>query len=212
MGLKNVLMASAAIVVGLATSDAAQAGGVYGTFTGGLNWTDGVRASGPSTTVETSADMGFVVSVAVGWHLDDVVANGLRVELEGGYRHNHQPGHATINSSSAITQTTSTWSVMGNVWYDFDMGSRLKPYIGGGVGWARNKFIPKPFTTAQTVEDEGFAWQAGGGLNFEVNKDASIGLGYRYMDAGSYGSSLAGADFGDVTHSSVVFTINYNLN
>ena len=212
MGLKKVLLASAAMLVGLAATDTAQAGGVYGTFSGGLNWTDGIKATGPSTTVNTSADTGFVVSVAVGWHLDDIVMKGLRVELEGAYRHNNQPGTGVISSTSGVTQTTSTWSVMGNVWYDFDMGGRLRPYFGGGIGWARDKFIPKPFAGAPTVENEGFAWQAGAGLNVMLTPDASVGLGYRYMDTDGYGSTPAGTDLGDATHSSVVFTINYNLN
>jgi OOP family OmpA-OmpF porin len=220
MGLKAVLLATTAVTLGLAV-DAAQAGGVYGTFTGGLNWADSVDASGPHTSVHTSASEGFVVNVALGWHLDDMVMQGLRVELEGGYHHNNQPGTAALGipttphgnqSSSGVTQTTSTWSLMANAWYDFDMGGRLKPYFGGGIGWARNKFVPKPFSGAATVEDEGFAWQAGVGLNFEVSKDASVGLGYRYMDAGSLGTALYGADLGDETYSSVVFTINYNLN
>lgn len=212
MGLKKVLLASAAVVVGLATADAAQAGGVYGTFSGGLNWTDSVKATGPSTTIDTSAQEGFVVSVAVGWHLDDVVMKGLRVELEGAYRHNHQPGTGVISSTSGVTQTTSTWSVMGNVWYDFDMGSSIKPYFGGGIGWARDKFIPKPFTVAPTIENEGFAWQAGAGINVAISPAASIGLGYRYMDTDGIGSTPAGVDLGDLTHSSLEFTINYDLN
>jgi len=211
MGLKKVLLASAAVVVGLATAGTAQAGGVYGTLTGGLNWTDGVTATGASTLIDTEAQTGFVVSVAVGWHLDDVIMSGLRVELEGGYRHNNQDGTGVISATSGVTQSTSTWSVMGNVWYEFDMGSRLRPYFGGGVGWARNKFVPKPFSGAPSVEDEGFAWQAGAGINFAVSPNASFGLGYRYMDAGEYGSTPAGNPLSEATHSSVVFAINYDL-
>jgi opacity protein-like surface antigen len=220
MRLKTVLMASAAVVVGLAATGVAQADGVYGSFSGGLNWTDDPvngTANGGSTNVTLSAEDGFIVALAVGWHLDEVITPGLRVELEGAYRHNNANGSYTaqtasgLNSSSSLGTDLVTWSVMANLWYDFDMGHSLRPYFGGGIGWARNKVVAE-LTAVPTVEAEGFAWQAGFGLNVAVSPAGSVGLGYRYMDSGEGPSTVGGFYLGDVTHSSVVFSLNYDLN
>ena len=212
MRLKSMLLASAAVAVGLVTAEAAQAGdGLYGTFSGGMNWSKDVHATGPTTAVSLSSESGFVVNVALGYHLDGMITPGLRVELEGGYRHNDAKGNYTISATSSASNDLSTWSVMGDVWYDFNIGSSLRPYFGGGVGWARNKVVPK-ITTAPSVEGEGFAWQAGFGMNVAISPNASVGLGYRYMDAGDEGTGPAGGDFGRMTHQSVEFNINFNLN
>jgi OOP family OmpA-OmpF porin len=211
MRLKSMLLASAAVAVGLSMAPAAQAGGFYGTLSGGLNWNDDVKATGPTTSVNVQSETGFVVSVALGYHLDEMITPGLRVELEGGYRHNNENGNYTVSGSSGVGNDVTTWSFMGNVWYDFNISSRLRPYIGGGIGWAKNKITPE-ITVAPEVENENFAWQAGGGINFVVSPHASVGVGYRYMDAGDLGTGPGGGDFGSQTHSSFELNINYDLN
>lgn len=219
MGLKTKLLASAAMMVGLglAATDVAQAGGVYGTFSGGLNFSDDPAVVHTATeNIDVHSETGFVVSVAVGWHLDDIIAQGLRVELEGAYRHNNgNLGSFTEatsgGSSSAVSTDLTTWSVMGNVWYDFNLSSRLRPYIGGGAGWVRNKVVPT-FCACRPIENEGFGWQAGAGLNFVVSENSSIGVGYRYMDAGDQGETFGGNSLGEQNHGSVLFQLNYNLN
>jgi opacity protein-like surface antigen len=217
MRLKTVLMASAAVVVGLAASGVAQAGGAYGTFSGGLNWTDDPPfVSNGTTHIDLAAEDGFIVALALGWHLDDVITPGLRVELEGAYRHNNANGSFTALTagggtvSSSLGNDLATWSLMANLWYDFDMGHSLRPYFGGGVGWARNKVVPE-LSANPTIESEGFAWQAGFGINVAVSPAGSVGLGYRYMDAGEGPETVGGESLGDITHSSVVFSLNYNL-
>jgi opacity protein-like surface antigen len=212
MRLKTVLLASAAMVVGLATAEAAQAGSLYGTFSGGLNWSDDIGPTGgPTTNIDLNSETGFVVAVALGWHLDDMITPGLRVELEGAYRHNNASGSFTFSGTSSLGNDLVTWSVMGNVWYDFSLGHSLRPYFGGGIGWASNKVVPE-LCPCGTVESEGFAWQLGAGLNVAVSEHASIGLGYRYMDSGDEPTMPFGANLGSMTHQSVLFNINYDLN
>ena len=74
-----------------------------------------------------------------------------------------------------------------------EFGSKLRPYIGGGVGWARTHYEAAFITTfsngspttglraTTTDENSGFAWQLGLGFNYEVAQDVDVGLGYRYF-------------------------------
>ena len=149
---------------------------------------------------------GFVMGGAVGVHLDKW-ADGLRGELEASYRRNHIHGNwkthvtsrfhtggergNTTDSTSAqgtLAGHMSTFALMANVWYDIDIGSKLKPYVGGGVGWARSRVafvaVTTTFNTSATSsanERSGFAYQLGLGLKYEVMRDTSIGIGYRYF-------------------------------
>lgn len=101
---------------------------------------------------------------------------------------------------------------LANLYYDFDFGSRITPYIGGGIGFARNK------TSSGTVTDEcgcgigtidsgsstNFAAAAmaglaitlrtgetvvGGGMKdapvvIETGRKLSLDIGYRYLYLG----------------------------
>lgn len=233
MRLKLMLLASCVGATGVTAIGPAEAGGLYGSFFGGLNWskdfkggTSSFRSSFSTSffNVNAHTDTGFVVGVAIGYDLSEAVMKGLRVELEGTYRHNNLVGSFTKAGTTFFSSGTSTtagsgdavtWAVMANAWYDFDLGGKLKPYVGGGIGWARNKLVPE-VTAIPTVEHEDFAWQAGVGINYQFSPNAAIGLGYRYMDSGEQGSftSFFGktVNVGDVTHQDVILSVNYSLN
>lgn len=235
MRLRSMLLGSCVGVVSLAAVGPAYAApGLYGNFFGGVSWGDDLRAitsssqnSGSTTTffnINGKSQLGFVVGVAIGYDLSDVLMKGLRVELEGSYHHNNQKGQfssgtATSSSSTSATApaaSATTWALMANAWYDFDLGGKVKPYIGGGVGWARNKFTPKPFSGLPDAENEDFAWQLGAGVNYNFLPGGGIGLGYRYMDSGDTGqyTSPNGTvlSLGDVTHQDVILSLYFNLN
>jgi opacity protein-like surface antigen len=77
---------------------------------------------------------------------------------------------------------------MANTWYDIDVGHKVRPYVGGGVGWARMhgdvqlvETINCCTTTSNTDSNSGFAWQLGLGVNYEVMPAVDLGIGYRYF-------------------------------
>ena len=85
---------------------------------------------------------------------------------------------------------------MANVWYEHDMGWKIRPYIGGGAGWGRAHFdgaLTEGFSSGgesgsdaggQTTFDrsnDGFVWQLGAGFNYEASPGVDVGLGYRYF-------------------------------
>lgn len=203
MQLKRVLLASSALAL-LAAATPAQADGLYISVFGGANWVQDSSASilttdGPTDTTvfhwATDADTGFIVGGAVGTSLNNWL-QGLRVEIEASYRRNDVSGIWTISDfdtgffdfsiGGPIDANLSTFAVMANVWYEYDAGWKVRPYIGGGVGWARTKFDGALNTTTFNFttfdrEEDGFAWQLGVGVNYEASPGVDIGLGYRYF-------------------------------
>ncbi|MCE9521357.1 MAG: outer membrane beta-barrel protein [Alphaproteobacteria bacterium] len=207
MRMKRVLLATTALAL-LAGAQQAQAGDLYISVFGGANFLaddSGVFSSG-TAAISFDNDTGFVLGGAVGTSLDKW-AKGLRVELEASYRRNDLGGSwftdadsppVTDTSGGPIDGNMSTFAIMTNVWYDIDINSKIKPYVGGGVGWARvNADTALIYTfcnggtctgtnTNTNVENSGFAWQLGVGFNYEVAPDVDVGLGYRYFRGPSF--------------------------
>lgn len=187
--------------------------GFYISVLGGGNWSDDHRndrfALNSGTSPEAfysyqayKPDTGFVVGGAVGYDLCCWLP-GLRGELELTYRRTsikkgyHEDGTDTANSSSKSSDNSgpftghiSSFALMANVWYDFDLGG-INPYIGGGIGWAQNRFNADYFSGtfssplgAVDETDTGFAYQLGAGFNVPVSQGVRLGLGYRFVDLG----------------------------
>ena len=171
---------------------------MYLSVFGGANLLQDQSVLGTSRTeFSTSTDTGFVLGSAVGTSLDKW-AKGLRAEVEVSYRRNDLAGdwaRTFIPVSGVIEGNESTFSIMANVWYDIDIGSKVRPYVGGGAGWARSQLdgvqittfafgpVPPSVNRSGSIDTNGFAWQLGAGINYEVMPDVDLGIGYRYMDA-----------------------------
>jgi len=225
------LLATAALTLGAAIAPA-HAGDrtMYFTVGGGGNWLSdqSARATEPGSffAFGTTGDTGFVLKAAVGGRLDNVI-DGLRIEIEGSYQQNSVEGNwgshngATLRSGHLEFDQT-TFAVLANAWWEFDLGS-LHPYVGGGAGWAKTELEGKmaqfgpPFAT-RVIDDSGngFAWQLGGGVNFDVSPNVVIGVGYRYfsgpdVDVAPAVAINAAAASMDVTSQSVVLDLSFKL-
>jgi opacity protein-like surface antigen len=205
MTSKSVLLASSALAALLFTGSAEARGMYYFTAGGGANWfnDDSFHArTSPTNSAETlnfapSSDVGFVLHATVGAHLDQIF-NGLRIEAEGSYRRANVNGNWTSNtgtptdvSAGNLDFDESVWAILGNVWWDINLGSSLTPYIGGGAGYGESK-LEGTFKGATPsgapnfkLTDDGFAWQLGAGVNWQIGPNVAIGVGYRYFVAPS---------------------------
>jgi OmpA-OmpF porin, OOP family len=88
-------------------------------------------------------------------------------------------------STGTLDFDHQTFSVLANVWYDFALGG-VNPYIGGGIGWADTELEGDYFggvTGPFEFSDDGFAWQLGAGINFDVSPNMKLGVGYRFFQA-----------------------------
>ena len=184
---------------------------------------------------------GFVLGAAVGGDLSHWL-KGLRGEVELAYRHSKfgraasrsqvtvttdtaqitTPGTYTFNGTLTSTSTGAssggelrTFTLMANAWYDFDMGSSFTPYVGGGIGYADNE-LTHGLQANGTGGD--FAWQLGAGVNYKIGDKTSVGVGYRYLDAGDIELTMASRLGGspatqsyDIENHSVLLNVNFQL-
>jgi len=90
---------------------------------------------------------------------------------------------------TAFGANVSSHSVMANVYWDIPLPV-VAPFIGGGVGWARNKMSDVNATTSGTTvflpsgDRDNFAWQLMAGVAFGFAGPAKLELFYRYFDGG----------------------------
>lgn len=79
--------------------------------------------------------------------------------------------------------TVSTTYLLGNIWYDIGSGSKLTPYIGGGLGMGLvGADMFRDTLNAEQVNSAGLAIQLGLGLRFNVSEHVLIDAGYRFKD------------------------------
>jgi len=208
MQTRTALLASSAVAALGFAAPADAAGNFYVSVYGGANWLQdsnftntlvtGVIPTTPTTSIfnfANDADTGFVVGGAVGMSLNQFM-QGLRVEAEVGYRQQNVNGvwNSTVVTTGGTTSVTGTLdydhsslSVMANVWYDFNVAG-VTPYIGGGIGWAQTEVegnyvdLTSPGIVPFSFDDNGFAWQLGAGVNFDIAPNMKLGVGYRYFE------------------------------
>jgi len=194
-----LLASTAAAALALATP--ANAKGLwYVNVVGGANFIDdndfSVNPAGFTTlTWNTEADTGFIVAGAVGMYFGNVMS-GLRGEVEVSWRSNQVDGDWRSNysavtpfASGTISYDHQTFAVLANVWWDIPVGGGINPYIGGGVGWADTDIEGDYVCVgggncvggAFDFSEDGFAWQLGAGINFDISPNVMLGVGYRFF-------------------------------
>jgi opacity protein-like surface antigen len=106
----------------------------------------------------------------------------LRLEVEGMGRSDFDGLEA---NGDFTLQLTNNWSVITNVWRDFMLTDRFGVYGGGGIGGGGYKLsetvVNDPNRFFSVAADGAFAWQAGGGLLWQVSDRLTFDVGYRYF-------------------------------
>ena len=203
------LIVSLAVASLLPVGAAGADGGVYIGVGGGATFPNGASNTRravddyPALDVDSSSDTGFAVNGAVGY----AFTNGLRVEGEVGYRRSDlnkinvkSPGalidllppsqrdnpqaRQSLLGKQDNSGAFSTVTLMFNGYYDIDVGSSWKPYVGGGVGVAFLSAESKSPTTGRKLLDDNdtvFAYQVGGGIGYEITPATTLSLDYRYF-------------------------------
>lgn len=153
-----------------------RAGGVF-LEDADLNDDTGTLASFGITDLEQSFDPGFLVDGAIGY----AHSSGLRGEATFGYRQNDLDeisGKVSgVSGSDGVDGDFSAFTAMANVYYDFRFGSRLVPYVGGGLGLAVITFDFE----GEDEDDSVLAWQVGAGLAYEATPNVAVTLGYSFL-------------------------------
>ena len=81
--------------------------------------------------------------------------------------------------TSRIRGDITMFTVWANAFYDFDLQSAWKPYVGGGLGFARVSIDAKSKVTGSSLaddEDTVFAYQIGAGLGYALSRSQERAL------------------------------------
>ena len=81
-----------------------------------------------------------------------------------------------------------------NLYYDFQMESRLVPFINAGVGYARNTFRVSDSADTYSNTKSRFAYQVGAGVSYEFRNRIYSEFSYRYLDQGAQKADLRAFD------------------
>jgi opacity protein-like surface antigen len=104
-----------------------------------------------------------------------------RFEEEYSYRRNNVAEYN--DSTNGVSGNRHTHSIMTNVLYDFATGWPIMPHIGVGIG-AMNVFDGLKVPSRGLVFNDSswqFAYQAIGGLRYDINPVLTLDIDYRYL-------------------------------
>lgn len=114
-----------------------------------------------------------------------VNGGAVRAELE--YNKNADAKKTHNLYGRLVNMEIESQSLMINGYYDIDTGSKLTPYVGAGIGYAKIKGKLSVLGESPYSEDDNnFAWQVGAGVGYALNDKVSLDAGYRYVDYGDF--------------------------
>ncbi len=245
MNVRNLLLAATALVLPAAAAMAQPVNGLYVAGGAGYSWTQNIDVQSASVTLESgirstnntgatlNGNGGFIGLGSVGWGFGDVfgTGGGVRAEVEGSYRGNSYKVNAFGGSSAGIS--ASTYGVMVNALYDFNLGP-VNPYIGAGLGYQWTSLgstrlgTVDIFNRANTLDLSGstqgsFAVQAILGASIPVGVPGlSLTAEYRFLAAvenetfsgtmSRYQTHPAQATIGDQLNHSFLLGLRYAFN
>jgi len=121
---------------------------------------------------------------------------GARVSFMAAYRFNQwlSLGAEMGFAANDIKHTDATFSqapVFANVEFRLPNDTPLVPFIGGGPGFSVNTLTIDDDVLGDGTEVDGydsdvvFAWQAYAGVRYKISDNMSLGLVYKYLNAGT---------------------------
>jgi len=140
----------------------------------------GADASGAGLWGKVNSDPGFTVGGAVGVRLHDY----LRTELNLSYRENDLDSMSVGVSfpSTSASGEISLFSALLNVIGDLDLGWRVVPYAGIGIGYGLFEIDAETSNFIQIDDDASvFAWNLLAGASYRYSEVTEFSLGYRYL-------------------------------
>jgi outer membrane protein OmpA-like peptidoglycan-associated protein len=171
--MKKVLLAAAALAV-LPVAGQAQTlqyPGFYIGVMGGANWLLNTNVTLGGVSTSASPNTGFLAGGMLGY---DFV--GPRVELEGSYRENTNTLNVNAFGVGSVGFRHSEVAVMANLYYDFNAGGVIVPYIGAGVGVG----FTNATAGAGQSNSTNFAYQGMAGLGWNIDPMFRLNLEGRY--------------------------------
>lgn len=192
-------------LLALSSPAASQEAGFYLGFSGAVTGAD-TRFDYATGTDDADYDIGWGVSGFAGYDF----GNGLRTELELGFRQNNVSNIDTSIDKSDGGETRADLAMV-NVIYGFENESRFTPYLGAGVGIAHVSHGLVQSVAGDTVHDDYVApaGQAIAGVSVDLNPHWKAFADYRFLATTSQGTINSGGV--DVDSRFRSQTVNFGL-
>lgn len=177
----NFMPKLATLAVLSALSGAAlSAPGPYVAGSLGLSLPVDAELSAPGTErADFSLDGGLGLSAGLGYQL----ANGLRFEAGLAYQKNDLDKAKDVTGEAKMNGDVSSTAFLASAYYDIPTGTKISPFIGGGVGLAKvrlNDVALEGDRDMLNTNDMVFAYHLSLGVSFAVNPQLNLDAGYRY--------------------------------
>ncbi|MGE0741927.1 MAG: OmpA family protein [Hyphomonadaceae bacterium] len=136
-------------------------------------------------------------------------SNGFRLEGELAHRYNQLQD----NAPTIVDGDVHAWSAMANLFYDFNRGGSVEPYIGIGAGAARLNANAAGAFGQFDDEDTVLAYQAMIGAAISVTEQLDVDVGYRYFSAADaeMQTGITPADDYDLRHEALTVGLRYQF-
>ncbi len=176
-------VAATALTVTTTTAFAQDKVGLYGRIDSGWSFARDVDDGG-------NVDDSYIVGGGIGYRFGPNFRTDFTIGYRGGYEisASENLGGTTVAASSDIT----SWAALASAYYDFANSSRFTPYIGAGIGVARNSMDDANITVNGVSvgrwsgdDKTSLAWHLSVGTAIRVAQGISLDIGYRYMDLGT---------------------------
>lgn len=182
--MKKIIAATAAAIVLSATAAQAADEGIYARLDSGWSFS---RDSGKD--IDDDVGSSAIIGAGVGYRFNQHVRADVTLGYRGGYE--VDTGFSTSGVTANFKGDVSALTGMANVYVDVAKMGMFTPYVGGGIGFSRNKVDDVAVRTNASVNgtlqgdtETSFAWQLSAGVGIEVAPKWTIDVGYRYMDMG----------------------------
>ena len=145
----------------------------------GFNPDPSVTDSNKAKFILDDADENWSIGGGVGFYL----MRGIRMDFTLDYRMNEDLFSQLDSGTVPTNQFTGDLdSLVGlvNLYYDLDMGHRITPYVGVGIGFARHSIDGDDTNDSDTS----FAWALMAGADIDLREQWKLDVGYRYLDMG----------------------------
>jgi opacity protein-like surface antigen len=173
-----------------------------------------VRAAGGTFFGATDQSTAFFGGVGIGYRFNNWFRVDGTFEYRGGGSIGVNDRIDYINGAGNAGVLTNTYKgnlssmvALFNAYVDLGTWNCLTPYIGAGIGYASNRItgltdqganwvdtttaiIQPTLGTAGNGTKTGVAWALMAGVGYEVNKNLTLELGYRYLNLGDAQSGV----------------------
>lgn len=191
-----------ALALGIPSLASAQTKGMYVGIGAGLTMPEDSDITGTGINTEADLDMGWAGIGSFGY----AFGNGIRLELEGGYRPNDVDALSGVANGTGDVEAIT---VMVNALYDFHNDTKFTPYIGAGVGWLNASFDGVQPVGGAILDDSDdvLAYQGIVGIGYDLSEQVQMFVDYRYLgsqDPSFRTTANVGVDSEYTTHTILV--------